>query len=355
MEFGSGILLATKSGPASSGAPSLVLKKAERLELAAILERVHPEDRDQFRVAIATAVERGGEYEAEYRIVLPDGGLRWMASHGRAECNGKANQYACAAFREISRRVNLPSLEAYQRRNEVAHLARVTTLGEISGSLAHELNQPLAAILANTEAAEAHLQQATPDLEEFASILADIRKDDVRASETIESMRAFLRRQELKLQPLEVGQLAHEVVKLIAPDAAHRKTSVGIKIQEGLPRAVGDRIHLQQVLLNLLINAMDAMSTIPIVNRCVTVRAKRIDAKQLEVAVSDAGIGLSPQDSDKAFEPFHTTKKDGLGLGLAICRSIIEAHGGSISLSNNPDRGSTSRFTLPVFEEGMAQ
>ena len=254
--------------------------------------------------------------------------------------------------REIEAQLRKSEAEIVRQRDEVAHLARVTTLGEISGSLAHELGQPLGAILANTDSIEMLLQSPTPDLAEVRVILADIRRDDLRASEIIHGMRAFLRRQELNLQPLEVRCLAEETVKLVSSDAAARKTTVGLEIPPDLPLVRGDRIHLQQVLLNLLVNGMDALSTSPVADRRMTNRAARIAPHTVEFAVSDAGVGIPPADLDQIFTPFHTTKQGGLGLGLPICRSIIEAHGGSISLQNNPDRGTTARFTLPACQEG---
>jgi two-component system sensor kinase FixL len=240
-----------------------------------------------------------------------------------------------------------------QQRNEVAHLSRVTTLGEISGSLAHELNQPLGAILVNTDSAELHLQSRTPNLEAVRAILADIRKDDLRAGEIIHGIRAFLRRKELEMQPLEVGQLAGEAVKLISADAATRKTTVGLEIPPGLPCVTGDRVHLQQVLINLLVNGMDAMSTCPVADRHITIRATRSDPHTVEIAVSDLGVGIPPGELDQVFTPFRTTKQGGLGLGLPICRSIVEAHGGSISIKNNSNRGATARFSLPACVEGQ--
>ena len=239
-------------------------------------------------------------------------------------------------------------LELQEQRNEIAHLSRVTTLGEISGSLAHELNQPLGAILANTEAAELHLQNEHPDLEELREILADIRKDDMRAGEIIHGMRAFLRRRELEMRPLPVDQLIAETVKMIASDAATRNITIGLHIEPGLPSVTGDHIHLQQVLLNLMVNGMDAMNHIPLADRHLTIRATRHDDDAIEIAVTDAGTGIPAGDLLDIFKPFHTSKRGGLGLGLAICRSIMEAHGGSISLSNNPERGATARFSLRV-------
>ena len=260
----------------------------------------------------------------------------------------------CWARRSMSPGANRRNRSSPQQRNEVAHLSRVTTLGEISGSLAHELNQPLCAMLVNTDSAQLHLQSPTPNLDEVRAILADIRKDGLRAGEIIHGMRAFLRRKELDTQPLEVGQLAGDAVKLISADAVARKTTVGLEIPPGLPRVTGDRVHLQQVLINLLVNGMDAMCNCPVADRRITIRATQPDPHTVEIAVSDVGVGIPPGDLDRVFTPFHTTKHGGLGLGLPICRSIVEAHGGSISIKNNPDRGATARFSLPACVEGEA-
>jgi PAS domain S-box-containing protein len=316
------------------------------LEMA--MQRIHPDDRERVEREVRRALEDRAGYAGEYRVILPDGTQRWITARGRmhSDTHGKPDRMMGAAI-DITGRKQAEQ-EIAQQRNEVAHLSRVTTLGEISGSLAHELNQPLGAILANTDAAELHLQSQTPNLDEVRAILADIRKDDLRAGEIIHGIRAFLRRQALEKQPLEVAQLVEEAVRLIGADAVLRKTSVGLEIPPGLPRVTGDRIHLQQVVLNLLVNGMDAVSTCPVANRRITIRAASLDPHTVEIAVSDAGVGIPPVDLHRVFDPFHTTKQGGLGLGLAICRSIVEAHGGSISVQNNPDRGATARFTLPV-------
>lgn len=325
--------------------------KSERIDHEAFLEKLHPEDRERVRQAQAKAVGGAGQYQVEYRVPLPDGGMRWIASRGRVEFNGAGKPIVLrGVLLDVSERKRT-ELELERQRSAVAHLSRVTTVGEISGSLAHELNQPLGAILANTEAAEMHLQKPKPDLDEVRAILADIRKDDLRAGEIIHGMRAFLRRRDLEMQPLALAQLLDEVVRMVSADAATRKVSIGLEIPLDLPRAMGDRVHLQQVLINLVVNGMDAMSICPVALRRLVIRVKRREPGQLEVAVCDAGVGIPPGDLSRVFEPFHTTKPGGLGLGLPICRSILEAHGGSITIENNPDRGATTRFTLNVFKE----
>jgi PAS domain S-box-containing protein len=317
-----------------------------------IFQRIHPDDREKVETALRHAMETGASYASEYRVNLPDGTVRWIEAQGRTHPNGdeKASRMLGAVI-DITERKQAEQ-DLAQHRSEVAHLSRVTTLGEISGSLAHELGQPLGAILANTDSIEMHLQSPAPNLDEVRAILADIRRDDMRASEIIHGIRAFLRRQELDMQPIEVRHMAEETVKLLSSDAAARKTTVGIEIPQGLPPVRGDRIHLQQVLLNLLVNGMDAMNTCPVADRRITIRATQPDLHIVEIAVSDSGVGIPPGELDRLFTPFHTTKQSGLGLGLPICRSIVEAHGGSISLQNNPQRGTTARFTLPAWREG---
>lgn len=256
----------------------------------------------------------------------------------------------CGADTDVTSRKKAEQ-EIVRQRDEVAHLSRVTTLGEISGSLAHELNQPLGAILANAEAAAIHLKSDTPDLVELREILAEIRRDDMRAGEIIHGIRDFLRRRSLALEPLEVRELVAEAVRFVSADASQRKISIGLEIPTDLPPVMGDRVHIQQVLVNLLVNGMDAVSTCPVSSRRMILRAAESAPDHVEFAVSDAGIGIPPASLERVFDPFHTSKPGGLGLGLAICRSIIEAHGGSISIENNPDRGATVRFSLRIQQQ----
>jgi two-component system, LuxR family, sensor kinase FixL len=319
-----------------------------------VIQRIHPDDRETVVREVRLTLADQSDYTGEYRVLLPDNTLRWIAARGRMvqDPHGKPARMLGTAIDVTARKQAEHALA--EQRNEVAHLSRVTTLGEISGSLAHELNQPLCAMLVNTDSAELHLQSPSPNLHEVRAILADIHKDGLRAGEIIHGMRTFLQRKELDMQPLQVGQLAGEAVKLISADAAARNTTVGLEIPPGLPRVAGDRVQLQQVLLNLLVNGMDAMSNCPVADRRITIRATQPDLHTVQIAVSDQGVGIAPGELDRVFTPFHTTKHGGLGLGLPICRSIVEAHGGSISITNNPKRGTTARFSLPACVEGQA-
>jgi len=226
-------------------------------------------------------------------------------------------------------------------------------LGELSSSLAHELNQPLGAILRNTEAAELFLQEPSPDLEELRSILADIRKDDERAGAVIDRMRALVKRSEIEHSLLDLNLLANEVISLVRPDADSRKVRLTLEPASSLPPVFGDRVQLQQVLLNLLLNAIHAVNDSALDRRRVTVRVKPA-GKQVDVVVSDTGHGIPTDKLPRLFEPFFTTKQNGMGMGLPISRTIMKAHLGSIRAENDPAGGAMFCFTLPVAGEGSA-
>ena len=238
---------------------------------------------------------------------------------------------------------------AQQQQAEVAHVGRVAVLGELASSLAHELNQPLGAILRNAEAAELFLQTSSPDLEEVRAILTDIRRDDQRAGEVIDRMRSLLKRRPIEFSLVDLTLLAVDVISLVRPDADTRKVRLTFEHVSRIPPVRGDSVQLQQVLLNLLVNAMDAVKDSVADRRRVTVRV-RAAGKQVEVAVSDTGHGIPADKVAHIFEPFFTTKPNGMGMGLPISSRIIEAHGGQLWAENNPDGGATFHFSLPIAE-----
>ncbi len=244
--------------------------------------------------------------------------------------------------------------EVQELRQELAHTGRVTMLGQMASSLAHELNQPLGAILRNAEAAEIFLQSDAPDLNELRAIVTDIRKDDQRAGGVIDRLRTLLKRRQLDSRPLSLDEVVDEVVMLTRTDSAMRHVAVELDLPDGLPLVRGDRIHLQQVLLNLLINGMDALANKTDDDRTLTVSARQDGDRFVEVAVSDNGLGIPLEKVDKLFEPFFTTKPQGMGLGLSISRSIIKTHGGRLWAENNAAGGATFRFTLPIAKSGVA-
>jgi PAS domain S-box-containing protein len=288
---------------------------------------------------------------AEEYLTDAQGRSRWLQTVKRPIIgkDGVANQVLGSAT-DISARKEA-ELAAQVHRDELAHAGRVSVMGQLATALAHELNQPLGAILRNAEAAELFLQAHPPDLQEVSAILADIRKDDRRAGEVIDRMRALLKRRESEWSKLDVNELAREVASLLRPDAERRKTKLALDLAPSRLLVSGDRVQLQQVLLNLLLNAMDSMNNCKIKDAGVCLRT-RLVRDQTEVTVSDRGPGVAPEDLRRLFEPFFTTKPDGMGMGLTISHTIIQAHGGSIGAENNPEGGATFRITLPMIAVG---
>ena len=242
-------------------------------------------------------------------------------------------------------------MEAATLQRELSHMQRVSTLGQLSSTLAHELNQPLGAILRNAEAGELFLMQDFPDIEEVQAILADIRRDDQRATAVIEHMRLLMKRHDLTLETLSVDDLIRQVAVLLQPELQERHLTLQVEAPPALPNVRGDRVHLQQVILNLLINSMDALDGHPIGQGQVTIRASKSSDGMVELAVIDRGAGIEPDKLLRIFEPFETTKAKGTGIGLAISKRIIGSHGGRIWAENNPDGGATVRFTLRVAQQ----
>ena len=245
-------------------------------------------------------------------------------------------------------------LEAHSTRQDLAHLARVTMLGELTASLAHELNQPLTAILSNVQTAQRLLDNPIPDMTEIREILADISSDDQRAGEIIRGLRGLLKKSEINFVPLDINGVILEVVGFIRSDALIKHVVISPQLTPNLPAVRGDRIQLHQVLLNLAINALDAMKDTSASERVLTFASERIDEHSVQVSVQDAGTGIPADKLDMVFEPFITNKAHGLGMGLSICRSIVQMHGGRIQATPNADLGMTFQFVLPI-EEGSSQ
>jgi signal transduction histidine kinase len=234
--------------------------------------------------------------------------------------------------------------QTIELRETLAHTGRVSLMGQLASALAHELSQPLGAILRNTEAAEMMLQQTAPDSEEMRSIVEDVLRDVHRAGDVIHKLRSLLGKGELKLQPLELPEVIRDVLTLLKSDAMIRHVRFTVEIPPDLPAALGDRIHLQQVLLNLIVNAMDALDAQA--DRQVCVFARLIDPATLAVRVCDNGPGMPEEKLGRLFESFYTTKASGMGMGLAVSKTIIEAHKGKLTAENQPAGGACFSFTL---------
>jgi PAS domain S-box-containing protein len=320
---------------------------SEPLNLDRYLQRLHPEDREAVLRVRARAIEGGGSYDTEYRVVLPDGGVRWIASRGRVEFDGMGKAVLVRGVSlDITARKQAEQ-ETLRLRQEITHVGRVSMMGQLASALA--------AILRNAEAAELFIQDESPDLAEIRAILADIRKDDQRAGTVIERMRTLLKRHDLDMRPLDLGEIVHEVAAVVRTDAASRQVKLQVNVPGDLPPVRGDRVHLQQVLLNLIINGMDALNGARQEDRRVTVSARLDGARDIEIAVKDSGTGIPAEQLTHVFDSFFTTKKDGLGMGLSISRTIIQAHGGRLWAENNEGGGATFRFTVKTAEGADAK
>jgi PAS domain S-box-containing protein len=310
-------------------------------------EGVHPEDFQRRLATYVAAFDRREPFEMEYRLRRAEGKYGWILDRGLPlhRPDGSFVGYIGAAI-DITARKEAHE-EAQRRLSEVAHLARAGAMGEMAASIAHELNQPLGAILSNAGAAELLLAKDPLPLDEIREILADIRADNHRASEVVVGMRALLRRHDFRRQPVDANDLVRATVRLLASDALRRHVAVGMDLSRDLPALTGDQVHLQQVLMNLLLNGMDAAAVHPAEARRVVVSTGRGVDGSIEIAVSDSGQGIPEADLSRIFEPFYTTKDDGLGMGLSIARTIVEMHGGCIAAENRAEGGAIVRITLP--------
>jgi PAS domain S-box-containing protein len=284
----------------------------------------------------------------EHQVVRPDGSLGWQQWADRAILDAEGSVVEIQGIGRDITDLKVADMELEQRHKEVQHLTRVAILGELSGALAHELNQPLTGILSNAQAAQRLLARSPTDLAVVGEILDDIVTDDLRAGEVIKRLRALLKRGEASLQPLDLNEVTTEVLALARSELIERHVALSTRLTPGLPNVLGDRVQLQQVMLNLLLNACEAMSTRPHAERMLTVFTALDGDGRLLASIADRGSGIPPEAADRLFEPFFTTKPQGLGLGLSICRSIIDAHGGRLWADNNVDQGATFTFELPV-------
>jgi len=241
--------------------------------------------------------------------------------------------------------------ETRQLRKEVAHMDRVTLMGELAASLAHEINQPLTAIMSNAQAAQRFLNREEPDFVEVKEILADIISDDKRAGDVIRRLRALFKKTEVDRISIDINRMLEDTLAIIKSEAIIRNVSIQMESDDTLPPVIGDSVQLQQVILNLIINASEAMSDLNVHSRKVVIAAEKADQKSVRVSVRDIGPGIDADRFDRAFEPFFTTKPEGIGMGLSISKSIIEAHGGKMWAENHPDGGAVFYLTLPAYKE----
>jgi len=312
------------------------------------LNCLQDEDRTLAVARMLKAMATGTQCEAEYGLPQKDGTIKWLASRAspRSHSGGRPGRLL-GVLMDITER-KLAEHEAIEQRKQLTHLTRVSVLGALSGALAHELNQPLTAILSNAQAARRILARKPYDLGEIRQILEDIVDDDKRAGDVIHHLRTLLRREEGPRTPIDINQLVASVLDLAHSDLVLKGVTVTRELCRDCTLIDGDAVQLQQVLLNLIVNACDAMSRKPPAERRLGIVTKMTKKGKLRISVIDNGEGISESSLKSLFEPFHTTKALGLGLGLPICNWIIQAHGGKIFAHGNPEGGATFSFDLPL-------
>jgi len=319
-----------------------------------IQQAIHPDDRDAAIESIRSAAYAGEDVVHEFRVLLPDGGLRWLRARAHADRDDNGQPFRVSGvFIDITS-AKESEQEADVQRREVAHLMRVSVIGELSGAIAHELNQPLTAILSNAEAARLLLADPSPNLAEIGDAVGDIAHESKRAGDVIHRVRGLLKKDERPPEAIDLNALIRSTVELLHSELIARRLKVELRLAPDLPRTFGDAVQLQQVLLNLLINAMDAMAATPLPQRAIAVSTRLVDGDEIEISIADRGPGLALAAQARAFEPFFTTKPQGLGLGLSICSTIVNVHGGQLALVKNADGGACARFTLPVRRMAVA-
>ena len=307
---------------------------------------IHPDDLPRIDAAWRAHLATGQPFEMEQRLCRADGEYRWFLVRRvplRNENGEVISWYGVGHDIEDQKRAEHALQTAHA---ELTHVTRVTTLGEMSASIAHEVNQPLTAIATNAEASLRWLSRDVPDIEEARASIGQVVKDAHRAGEVIRRIRDFSKKADPQMTQLDINGVVEEAVTLVQHEALRHGVAIRLELASGLPPVRGDRIQLQQVIVNLAINGMEAMTSVQERERVLIIRTQRHKSSRVLVAVEDAGVGIEPENVNRVFSAFHTTKPDGLGMGLSICRSIIEAHGGQLWTSPNAGPGMTFQFMI---------
>jgi PAS domain S-box-containing protein len=317
-------------------------------------ERIHPDDRDKVIQTFERLTNQKVDSEVEYRIVLPDGTIRYAhgIGHPVLDANGNVVELVgttvdiTARKRYEEERARLRQLEA-----DLAHINRVSMMGELSASIAHEVNQPLSGVVSNGSACLRWLAGDTPNVKEAREAARRIVRDGKRAADIIARIRALTRNTVENQENLDLNETILEILRLVGDESKRRDVIIRTSFAEEVCPVVGDRVQLQQVVLNLVMNGLEAMSTITDRPRELVITSTNADQNCAEVTIQDSGIGLDPDKSARIFEAFYTTKPTGMGMGLSICRSILHAHGGRLWATANDGPGTTFHFTLPKEQE----
>src|SRR5262252_2519492 len=310
--------------------------------------RVHPDDRAMTDQVIGGSFREHTDFELDYRIYRPDGTVKYLhvVGHPVLSTAGDVIEFVGTSIDETERRLAEESRQDTQ--NKLAHANRVATLGQLTASIAHEIKQPLAATVANAHAALRWLGRQPPDLGEVRQALGRIVEIGHRAGDVVTQIRALIQKAPPRQDHVDLNAAIREVIELARGEATKNDVSMRTQLADGLPLILGDRVQLQQVVLNLIINAIEAMSGLSEGARDLLISTAEAESNGVLVAVTDSGPGLESASLDRLFDAFYTTKPDGLGMGLSICRSIIDAHGGRLWASANVPQGAILQFVLPA-------
>jgi two-component system, LuxR family, sensor kinase FixL len=314
-----------------------------------ICSRVHPDERAAVHAAFDRACASHGIFESEHRLVLPYGKTRWVIVRGRCleDEHGSLLELIGVTIDVSAQKQS--DLQLQIQREEMAHLNRVALMGEMTASVAHELNQPLTAIANNAAAARRFLERGNIDPALLQQLLQDMVADSQRAGEVIRGIRALVRKDKSVVRSvLNLNAVIADTLRLVGSDVLLRESAVTTEMDHNLPQVEVAPVQIQQVLLNLIMNALDAVEALPPVERRILVSTRSLNGESAEVSVRDFGAGLPKDRPEKVFDHFFSTKQTGMGMGLTIVRSIVEMHGGTISAENAPDRGARFFFRLPA-------
>jgi C4-dicarboxylate-specific signal transduction histidine kinase len=320
--------------------------------LELIRTRLHPEDIPLLNDMIERARGAGTDFEYEHRLQMPDQSIKYlhMVAHGTRDEDGRL-EYIGAVQDVTARRLSEQALGKAQ--SELAHVARVTALSTLTASIAHEVSQPLSGIMTNASTCLRMLAADPPDVDGARETARRMIRDGRRASDVIQRLRALFSKKAAAAEAVDLNEAAREVIALSMSDLQRSRVILRPQFADDLPPVTGDRVQLQQVILNLLVNASDAMSGVDDRPREMAIRTERDEADRVRLTVRDAGVGFEPDGVDKLFEVFYTTKTDGMGIGLSVSRSIIESHHGRLWAEPNDGPGATFSFSIPGDPESV--
>ena len=324
--------------------------KAPSVTLDMVFQRIHPDDRARAKQTIDRASSDGKDFDHGYRLLLPDGSVKHVHATAHAAADASGGIEFVGAVTDVTARKRAEE-ELHEAQAGLAHVTRVTALGELAASIAHEVNQPLAAVVTNAAACLRWLDRETPNLDEARGTVRSIIKDGSRAGEVIQRVRALVNKTAGQKALLHLNEVVDEVITLVQHELFSHRVLLRLELAPALPLVLADRVQLQQVILNLVVNGIEAMQAVTDRPRELVIQTHQDETHQILLTVRDCGIGIAADNADRLFNAFFTTKSSGMGMGLSICRSIVDAHGGRLSASGNVGPGAMFQFTLPLHQE----